>query len=250
MKIEIRPEKAFRVLLTVIFCLTVGDIVALWLKFGLDHDYVFGLVPLFDFNEEMNIPTFFSSVILLTAAMLLACIAEAHRRQSGRFAAWYGLAAIFLFLAIDENAGIHELFQAPASRLVDASGLFFHAWIIPYVAVLAILLPIYGRFMAALPHRTMVLFGIAGAIFVAGAVGFEAIGGSYLEQHGPNVGYHILTTIEEGMEMFGISLFVYALLAYMETELPTLSVAVGGSKISLRPVAPVEPLLPAAHLKN
>ncbi len=44
---------------------------AMALKYGLGHDIALGIVPLFDFYEERNIPTYFSSInLLLTSACI------------------------------------------------------------------------------------------------------------------------------------------------------------------------------------
>jgi hypothetical protein len=229
--------------------LTVGDVVALWLKFGLGHDFVFGIVPLFDFNEEMNVPTFYSSIVMVVAAALLALIATEHRKKGERHLAWYGLAAIFAFLAFDENAGIHELLQDPASNIVAATGFLFHAWIVPYGIALIVLVAAYLRFLVSLPRQAARLFVISGLTFVAGALGFESLGGSHLELNGANMSYHVLTTIEEFLEMSGIALFIYALLVYIECECTDLRVAFGDPDRSVETSAPVA-LAPRIDIAN
>ena len=47
----------------------------LWIKFRWQHDSLYGLTPLFDFNREGNLPAFYSACALLFAAVLLFVIA-------------------------------------------------------------------------------------------------------------------------------------------------------------------------------
>jgi hypothetical protein len=72
-------------------------------KYGFGRDYVFGIVPMFDFYEEHNIPTYFSSINLLLTAGLLYAIAELVARTSRKMAIpWRVLCFGFVFMSIDE----------------------------------------------------------------------------------------------------------------------------------------------------
>lgn len=227
MNLTIQPRRALIAMISVTGVLLVANILSIWSRFSLGHDFVFGLVPLFDFNQEMNIPTFYSTFILVLASLLLLCIGKLHRRAGTSYLLWYFLAGIFLFLALDENTGIHELLQDPMSGSIDATGLLFHAWVIPYLVLLALLAAFLRRFVWGLPIRTRNLFIAAGALFVAGAIGIEMVSGSHLEEFGADWLYYAMATLEELCEMLGIALFVYALLAYMETEQPGINITVG-----------------------
>jgi hypothetical protein len=48
-------------------------------------------------------------------------------------------------------------------------------------------------------------------------VGFELIGGDYWDTHGGKVtlGYILIATVEEALEMAGVILFIYGLLTYL-----------------------------------
>jgi hypothetical protein len=73
-----------------------------------------------------------------------------------------------------------------------------------------------------LPARTRRLFLAAGAIFVAGAIGVEAVSGMQASLHGEqNLTYHLVITVEELLEMTGIVIFIYALLDYIGGQLTT-----------------------------
>ncbi|MGB5734474.1 MAG: hypothetical protein WBM40_08530 [Thiohalocapsa sp.] len=56
--------------------------------------------------------------------------------------------------------------------------------------------------------RTSLLFLAAGAIYGGGAVGVEHWTGDDVR----SLSYNMWTTVEEAMEMFGVILFIYALL--------------------------------------
>ena len=72
----------------------------------------------------------------------------------------------------------------------------------------------YARFLIHLPRRTCVLFLLAGAVYVGGALGMEMVAAVYDQSHGyENAVTASLSTVEETMEMLGLVLFNYALTA-------------------------------------
>ncbi|MCP3985322.1 MAG: hypothetical protein GY723_13110, partial [bacterium] len=191
---------------------------------------LFGLIPLFDFNREQNVPTLYSSFALIVVGLLLSCIAAIHRRQGSGYRYWVGLAVVFLFLAIDETAAIHENLGPLLRESLDASGLLYYAWVIPYGTALILMAALYLRFLMRLPRQTMILFVFSGTIFIAGAIGVESIGGWYEELYGwQNTTYRLLYTVEEVLEMLGIATFMYALLRYIIAEFGTLQLSIEGA---------------------
>ena len=188
-----------------------ANILGLISKFYFDHDYFFGLIPLFDFNIEKNIPTLYSSLILIFCSILLAFIASAHKKQKTSYIPWVGLSLIFLFLSIDETASIHEQLSKPFRFGLNTSGLLYHAWVIPYGFILAVLIIIYFRFLMRQTKNIRNLFVLSGTTYVIGALGFELLGGWQNDFFGTNnITYSILYTCEEFLEMLGIVIFIYA----------------------------------------
>jgi hypothetical protein len=183
------------------------------------HPYLYGLIDLIDFDSEKNLPTMYSSLQLLVASCLLAVIGSWHKSSGKNYAPWYVLAAIFLFLGIDEFVQIHERFLDSVREDFQLTGLFYYAWVLPYgIGVLAFVIA-FSRFLLRLPRETMRWFIASGAIYVTGAIGFEMLSARHYEAYGlDNVGYSILYTCEESLEMLGIALFIYALLAYASKE--------------------------------
>jgi len=214
-RIEAKRFLTFNLLF--IALLLTGNVVGIILTFLFNHDYVFGLVPLFNFDTELNIPTFYSALALLFSSFLLFTIGYKNKQASLPYLAWLALAFIFVFLAIDETFIIHENLIVPVRESLGTSGLFFYAWVIPYGIGLLFFLLIFSKFLISLPKKSLIYFVASGTIFVTGAIGFELIGGQHAEIHGrENVAYAMITTTEELLEMVGIAFFIYSLFHHIQ----------------------------------
>jgi hypothetical protein len=175
------------------------------------------IVRLLWVDGEGNIPAWYSAVLLFLCALLLGAITLAQRYQAdGKLSGWLFLTLIFLFLSLDEIAQFHELSIAPLRTRFELTGFFHYAWIVPATLAVALFVLAYAKFIARLPARTRQLFLLAGAVYIAGALGVEAISGKQASLHGEqNLTYHAIITVEELLEMAGITLFLYALLDYI-----------------------------------
>ena len=160
------------------------------------------LRQLFDLDEENNLPTWYSGFLLLVASVFLWLCARSKRADGDPwFGQWYALATGFLLLSIDEVAGLHETINS----IIEIS------WAIP-AGVLAVMIGLgFAPFLISLPRRTARLFLLSGAVYLTGAVGIEITG----IELGDTLSYAMATLAEEGLEMFGVLLFLHALLAYM-----------------------------------
>ena len=70
----------FLILITVMVCLGMGHLILVLLSRALGSGDLVGLRSLFNLNEERNLPTYFSSLLLLAnAGMLLILAADARR---------------------------------------------------------------------------------------------------------------------------------------------------------------------------
>lgn len=224
-----------RRLFTVTLALLALNIVLQTLKYKTGHDHLFGMIRLFDVDEEANLPTLFSTLLLLSAGALLALISSDHknfrRRDAGK---WTFLSAVFLFLAVDESAVIHELLILPVRGLLgeDTPAIFHYAWVVPYAVLLAVLTAYFIAFFFRLPKQTRIRFIVAAALFVGGSIGFELAEGVQDTLHGQeNLAYSCLTTVEEGMEMAGVIVFIHALLEYIAVTRPPVSEPVRSSPV-------------------
>jgi hypothetical protein len=205
------------------------------------HHLVVDVVRRFDLNHEVNIPTWFSSAALLGSSLLLATIAILRRKSGGRFVGhWVVLSAVFLYLSIDEVAMLHEMFIRPMRHLLHAHGILYFTWVVPAAVALVVLGLAYIRFFFHLDTRTKLLFALAGVTFVGGAFGLELAGGVVAEGYGTDTMlFMVLTTIEELLEMLGVTIFIGALLYYIERHVGEWRIRVEGGNAA-EVAAPVE----------
>ncbi len=61
---------------------------------------------------------------------------------------------------------------------------------------------------------------VGGALFVLGALGFEMVSGEYKTRYGIDRGYSVVIAIEEGLELVGVSVFIFGLLTVLRTVQP------------------------------
>jgi hypothetical protein len=62
---------------------------------------------------------------------------------------------------------------------------------------------------------------------VGGALGMELVGGKYVSLYGAqNLGFAMITTVEEVGEMLGIVIFIYALMSYISAYMKEITVYV------------------------
>lgn len=217
--LSIRPRVIMSYLLVVMVILLIANLIGVYYQQTSPRVEAGALViQYFNFNTEGNIPTFYSAILMLIAAVLLFVVALQNRRTD-QAKYWWVLGCIFLFMAMDESAQIHEgvtkLMYLMLST-VQLPGYFLYAWVIPYsLAILAAGL-FFFNFMLKLPSLIRNLFFAAGGLFVTGALGLEMLEGHYNIVYGyGNVYTTILCTIEELLEMSGVILFIYALLICM-----------------------------------
>lgn len=207
-----------RILAVVALVLVLASIAGQLSKYLLGHDQVKGLVPLFYLDKERNVPTYFSVLLLLFAALLLAVIALVVGKQRAPYVSKWGILSLtFLFLAFDEAFQVHERLIVPFRGLLGGSdlGIFYYAWVVPGIAFVAVLGVFFSRFVLALPAATRFRFVLAGALYVGGALGVEFVGGWYAETHSTQTfAYSMIATTEESLEMAGLIVFIWALLQH------------------------------------
>ena len=164
-------------------------------------------LQLFDVDQENNLPTWFSQFLLILASALLWICAGKETAEKRPFHGhWYVLSAGFLLMAIDEVAGMHE----------SINSVIIMTWAKPAAFLVLVIGLAFVPFLLQLPRATALLFGVAGAVFLTGAVGAEIGGNAMVRDSLENtLGYKLNTMAEESLEMFGVILFLWALLRYM-----------------------------------
>jgi hypothetical protein len=218
-RISLNPAAVARRLGAVALLLVLASTGGQYSRFVLGHDSLKGLVSLFYVDHEQNVPTYFSVLLMLFAALLLAVIlALDEKRTIPRASRWAILSFGFLCMAFDEAFQVHESLDSPVRRLLGDGhlGVFHFAWVVPGIALVLVLGLFFLRFLLDLPAAVRLRFSMAATLYIGGAIGVELIGGRYAELHGKrNWSYSMIATVEESLEMAGLIVFIWALLKYL-----------------------------------
>ena len=213
-----------KILIGIIIILAFVNILLIFSFFfdlGSSVDLVMDLISL---DNESNIPTFFSTILILLSSLILlgiAIVTKINRRH------WFGLSAIFLFLAFDESFMIHERLTDFFRSYVAGIDFLVFAWVIPYFLLVLIFCIFYFRFFLRLPKKIKQLFALAFILYVGGALGLEILGAKLFVLYGRNsLPFFIEMIFEEILEMSGILVFVYALLTYVSQYLGGLNITI------------------------
>jgi cytochrome bd-type quinol oxidase subunit 2 len=165
-------------------------------RFGFQYWHL----AVFDLDEEAGFGTWFSSGILAGAAVLLLHQARVLRAQGGAWHRWWLVLGIgFCVLSIDEVVGMHEY----VSTLLEDT-----PWTVIGFPVFVLVGLGYVPFLWHYRWRTAILFLVAGVVYGSGAVGVE----HFTDSEVNSLHYNMWTALEEGLEMTGAILFIYALL--------------------------------------
>jgi hypothetical protein len=220
MKLSLRKGslEAWLIILAIVFFLL--NTLGIFIRVSLDHDHLFGLIPMFDFNNELNAPSFYSLFLRVLCSALLV---KLFYKQLGKphFYYWLGLTVFALFLTVDEMFGLHDasaltvklfLTNFEWESLVTSSPEGYH-WVLLYGLGYLIVTCVYIFYhniseSPLLPRHGLYLI-IAMVIFVSGNLGFEWLGGWYAARYGMQ-GYLYASyySLEKFLEIVGFSFFV------------------------------------------
>lgn len=165
-----------------------------------------------DMDSEESMPNWFSVIQLFLVSCALAVTGRVERAAGRSSHRWSTLAGLFLVLSIDEETDLHGMLRKfmPNETLTGTPTGF--DWVIPgsllVLAVVAYFLP----WVLKLENRTRLLFIAAGAIYVIGGQGMEAIGALVVDIYYKSFRYILVMTLEETMELTGVLLMLYAVL--------------------------------------
>jgi hypothetical protein len=219
MQIPIVSRKAIGILAIIVLLLTLASVSGQFYKYFIGGDRY--LVVLFNVDAEWNIPTVFAAFTLLLCSGLITIIGLFMKQIGDRFARhWIALAIIFLGMSLDEVIQFHEQTIRPLRSLLNAKGIFYHAWVIPASLLVVIFVLSYLNFLANIPLKTRRLFVISGILYCMGVIGLEVIGGLFVTSVGQdNFSYAMITNLEEVLEMIGILVFIYGLMEYIGSNI-------------------------------
>jgi hypothetical protein len=196
----------------------------LYLGFGMPQ---FEFLQEFNLEYESNIPTYFSSTLLLANAVILFMTGSAYRRLGVRDARyWLLLAAAMLYVSLDEAASLHEGMTPFMRQHFGASGPFFFGWVIPASFCVVLLGLMCLRFIWRLEPITRNLFLLSAFLYLGGVVGMEMVGGRHAEIYGSQDWlYFVDSTTEETLELAGTLVFMFAILDHLRRRKLTLAMS-------------------------
>lgn len=204
------------VLFAIMSMLIIASLIGQYIQIVERDTTMIRVINEFNLDHERNIPTFFSTALLLFSSGLLLLIYSTEIDRSKQ-KYWLLLSIIFLTLSIDEANSVHEKLITPLRNLMGTSPWYYFAWIVPAAVLLAALGLLLLKFLNSLPRHILRLFLLSAAIYVMGVIGMELIGGYYVFYNSKETFFYtLLVSLEEGMEMSGVILFIYGLISYLK----------------------------------
>jgi len=169
-------------------------------------------------DSEQSLPAWIQSTALLICGLILYIIGRLKRLdKTGPTRAWFALSLLFVGLAVDESTAVHERVSWPLRRLLGGPDIFHFGWVVLGLAVVLVVFLSSIRFLSALDAPTRWMFLGAGGLYVSGALGVEMLGAAHVARNTmQNLAYTIgYVTVEEVLEMAGITVFLLTLLSYL-----------------------------------
>lgn len=164
-----------------------------------------------DVGEESNLPTWWSTALLVTATLAHIALGSLARARHRRGAwAWFASAAMLGLLSIDEHTSLHERLDRVGRRLVTYQEFPFY-WLLPGLAagatVATALLLLAVRLRG--PARWCMIGGCA--LLFGSALGGELLQGLQLAaERGSGPAYVLTMHAEELGETTGVLLMLAA----------------------------------------
>lgn len=227
MSVVVSARRVGLILGIAILVVLLGHVVGQYVEQFRGDPVLWGLVPRLNMNGEMSLAAWYSTLLLIASATLFTIAASiARHTASGPSAgSWIGLAAIFVYLSLDEAIAIHELMISPLRRRFEITeGWLYFVWVVPAAVLVTIFAIAYVPFLLRLPAATRRGFILAGMIFVGGALGVEAISGWYGSTRGDDYIYELIGAWEEVFEMGGVVVLLMTLISYVGDQIGAISI--------------------------
>lgn len=165
----------------------------------------------FNLDEEMNAPSAFSALGWIVFATAVARLTTQSTTVQARFT-WTLATVAALFLGADELLQFHEHI-ADFVGMTSQTGFVWQAWTAVYGAAALAGVAVAAPVIWKMAPRERAFFAAGAAIFVLGAIGFEAVGGSLVAElpydvirENPPLSYRLSVLCEESLEMIGLAL--------------------------------------------
>lgn len=210
----ISPRIYLLIVVSLIGALIALNFVAIAMQHATQSPQIRLLAKIFILDAETNLPTFAAFCLIVFNAQLLSVIAfgAISTRRAWRWH-WVLLALVFVAMAFDEAASLHEKVSGLVRPALPDVALLHFAWVVPAGLFVGVFGLSMLRFVLVLPEPVRRMVILSGAIFVAGALGVEMLGGVAARSWGMgSPAYLAVASVEEALEMSGMALFGYALL--------------------------------------
>ncbi len=172
-------------------------------------DWAVALRPWLDADDNGRLPVAFEALCLFGAG--LACVLVWHdgKGTAGtRSGHWAGLAVLFALLGAEKAVGLHELAAAAVSAQYGTfRGGLMGTFVIPAVAVLALLAWAYREFVKSLPAATIRGLAWGWALLLGCGIGLELVAAVWIKMTGGGDAIQVLlANAEEAGEMIGAAI--------------------------------------------
>ncbi len=226
LRIRVSAPVVSRVLAVTTGAILAASLMAAWVRYAIGPESD-GLYRFLFVDFEGNLPSWYSSLLLLACAAATGLIARA-RFEVGDPQRWHwgGLALLFVALSIDEAASLHELSVAPLRTAFSGNRWLWFPLVVPGAIVFGGAWATLRTFLETLPVSTRRALYTGAGVFLTGALGLETVGGWFDPvRYGDNVTYVLLATLEEGCEMLGVAITLDGLLRHLAQAVGPLRIA-------------------------
>jgi hypothetical protein len=183
-----------------------------WLLLG----YGIGGTSIISLNREQNVGAWYSTLLIFCCAFLLMVAGRRASQRDDRDARhWYILATVFVALSFDEASSVHEMLMDYIQPALNTSGPLLYAWVIPALVLVPVFGLLYIPFLRRLRSPYGLWFLASGAIFVAGALGMEMVGGVFEDN---KLAFTLSFLVEESLELVGMTSFFLAIINYLKSD--------------------------------
>ena len=168
----------------------------------------------FDVSSERNVPTAWSTLLLLSSGVAAAALVVQGRRTAGAGSGWLLVSATCALLALDESVELHERLGGIGATV--AGDRLHFAWVVPGAVLACVVGLVLLSRLRAQPATVRRRLVVAAAVYLSGALVLETLSGQVLRAYGGGgKAYVAVTALEEGLEMAGASLLLAALLCQL-----------------------------------
>lgn len=152
---------------------------------------------LLDVLVEDNLPTWWSTTVLLLAALAHLTVAAVARAAGAPTApSWIVMALLLFALSVDDHTALHERTEVVARRFVDP-GTYPFAWLVPGLAVGAVVAGAVVLLALGTRGRTRTLLCLGTGLLLACALGLEFAQGLLMQVGDEGTGFTLLYHVEE-----------------------------------------------------